>query len=79
MADGFHDDLFRDAVLTQLAASQKIRVAAQQNVRAAARHVGGDGDSAHMTGLSHDLGFLLVVLGVEHLVRYAPEPDEVGK
>ena len=79
VADGFHDDLFRDAILTQLAPGQKIRVAAQQNVRAAARHVGGDGDRAHVTGLGHDLGFLLMVLGVQHFVRHAPQPDEMRK
>ena len=32
-----------------------------------------------MTGLGHDLGFLLVILGVEHLVAHAAQLDEVGE
>src|SRR5690606_20124380 len=43
-------------------------VAAQQDVGTTAGHVGGDGDGTRATGLGDDLGFLVVVLGVEHLV-----------
>ncbi len=43
-------------------------VAAQQDVGTTAGHVGGDGDRTRATGLGDDLGFLVVVLGVEHLV-----------
>ena len=50
-------------------AGHEFRIAAEQNVGAAAGHVGGDGDHALAAGLSDDLGFLLVELGVEHDVR----------
>jgi hypothetical protein len=46
-------------------------VAAQHDVGAAARHVGGDGDHLRPAGLRHDVGFAGVLLGVEHLVRQA--------
>ena len=48
------------------------RVAAQQDIRAAARHVGGDGDGAVMAGLCHDVGLLVMVLGVQHLMCLMP-------
>ena len=41
---------------------------AQFDVGAAPGHVGGDGDRALLPGAGHDLGLLLVVLGVEHRV-----------
>ena len=46
-------------------------VAAEQDVRAAAGHVGGDGDRPAAPGLGDDGGFLLVELGVEDVVRDA--------
>ena len=50
----------------------KLGVAAQQDVGAAAGHVGRDGDRADAARLGDDLGLALVVLGVQHLVRDAP-------
>ncbi len=44
-------------------------VAAELDVGAAAGHVGGDGDGTRHAGLGDDVGFLLMVAGVEHLVR----------
>ncbi len=44
-------------------------IAAEDDIGAAAGHVGGDGDGALAPGLGHDLGLTLVMLGVEHLVR----------
>ena len=41
------------------------------DVRAAARHVGGDGHLARLSGLRDDFRFLHVMLGVEHVVRHA--------
>ena len=46
-------------------------VAAEQDVGAAAGHVGGDGDRALAAGLRDDVGLALVLLGVEHVVRDA--------
>ena len=45
------------------------KVAAQHNVGATARHVGGNGDHLAAPSLGHDVGFALVLFGVEHLVR----------
>ena len=48
-------------------------VAATQNdVGAAASHVSGHGYGVQFARLGDDGGFVLVVLGVQHLVRYAP-------
>ena len=47
-------------------------VAAEHDVGAAARHVGGDGDHLRPAGLRDDLRLALVLLGVQHLVR---QPD----
>jgi hypothetical protein len=49
-------------------AGQQLGVAAEQDVDAAAGHVGGDGDRAEPAGLGDDLGLTEVLLGVEHLV-----------
>src|SRR5690606_15130504 len=43
-----------------------LQVAAELDVGTTARHVGGDGDGARHAGIGDDLGFLLVVAGVEH-------------
>ncbi|MCY1505062.1 hypothetical protein D9M68_392570 [compost metagenome] len=43
-------------------------VAAEEDVGTTTGHVGGDGHGARTTGLGDDLGFLLVVLGVQYLM-----------
>ena len=43
-------------------------VAAEEDVCAATRHVGGDGDGSFAPGLGDDLGFAFVVLGVQDVV-----------
>ena len=43
--------------------------AAKNNIGAATRHVGCDSYRAWPTGLGDNLGFFLVVLGVQYLVR----------
>ena len=48
VAGGRLDDFVGVVFLTHGAAGQKVRVAAQQNVGAAAGHVGGDGHGAHV-------------------------------
>src|SRR5207247_6446392 len=47
---------------------EEVWVAAEQDVGAAARHVGRDRDGALAAGLGDDLGLALVVLGVQDLV-----------
>src|SRR6185312_2965148 len=54
----------------RLGAGEPFRVAAEDDVGAAAGHVGGDGDGALAPGLGHDRRLALVVLGVEHDVRH---------
>ena len=48
-----------------------LRVAAEDDVGAATGHVGGDGDGALAAGLRDDVRLVLVVLGVEDVVRDA--------
>ena len=45
------------------------KVAAQHNVGATARHVGGNGDHLAAPSLGHDVGFTLMLFGIEHLVK----------
>jgi hypothetical protein len=49
---------------------QHVGIAAELNVGAASRHVGGDGDRAWHARLRNDPGLLLVVAGVQHLMRH---------
>ena len=49
-------------------AGERLGVAPEQDVGAAAGHVGRDRDRGVAAGLGDDLGLALVVLGVEHLV-----------
>ena len=55
--------------LAEFQARHELGVAAQNDVRAAARHVGGYGDRMHAARLRHDLRLALHILrlGVEHL------------
>ena len=67
--------LLADEVL----AGHELGVAAEQDVGAAAGHVGGDGDHAEAAGLGDDLGFLLVELGVEDDVADAFALEDFGE
>ena len=71
VAGGLVDDLLAEAGLPQVVLGQVLGVAAEHDVRAAAGHVGGDGDGPQLARLGHDLRFALVLLGVEDVVRYA--------
>ena len=51
---------------------QRLGVTAEDDVGAAAGHVGGDRHSARPARLGDDLGFPLVMLGVQHGVIDAP-------
>ena len=79
IAGGLADDLLGEAGLAQVGLGQKLRVAAQHNVGAAAGHIGGDGDGAQLAGLGHDLRFLLVILGVEDGMGDAPLFQQAGE
>lgn len=58
-------------LVAQLLVDQEVDVAAEHDVGAAAGHVGGHRDRSQAPGLGDDAGLLLVVLGVEHVVRNA--------
>ena len=58
-------------VLQEMLARHRFRIAAQQNVRAAAGHVRRHGHRAFASRLRDDSRFALVLLGVQHLVRNA--------
>ncbi len=47
----------------------RLRTAAEHDVRAAARHVGGDGDRTRAAGLGDDVCLALMLLGIQHFVR----------
>ena len=79
IAGGLRDDLIGIARSGQLVLGHIGGVAAQHDVRAAARHVGGDGNGAGAARLGHDHGLLVVVLGVKHLMLDALPLQQGGK
>ena len=58
-------------LLAQALAGQEVGVAAEQNVGAAAGHVGRNRHRAFAPGLRDDERFALVILGVQHFVPHA--------
>lgn len=71
--------LLGECALLQLGGYEGLGIAAEHDVGAAARHVGGHGDGALAARLGHDLGLALVVLGVEHLVPDTAFPEQRGE
>ena len=67
-----HTQLLRDSLLHQLLLSHEFRVTTQQNVGAAASHVGGDGDHAFPSGLRYKLSLALVELGIQYDMLLQP-------
>ena len=72
--DGFGDRLFDGLFL-----GEEIGVAAKENVGTAAGHVGGDGNAGVAAGLSDDVGFAFVILGVQHFVLDAHFSENRGE
>src|SRR3989304_4180846 len=66
-------------LLAQELLGEEVRVAAEQDVGAAPRHVRGDRHRALAPRLRDDLRLALVVLGVEDLVPDAPLLEELGE
>ncbi len=58
-------------VFEEMLARQKFRIAAEENVRAATRHVRGNGDGALAARLGNHARFTLVLLRVQDLMRNA--------
>ena len=61
------EQVLAEVFFTHLRLCHELGVAAQHDISTTACHVGGDGDGTLFTGLRHDLGFALVVLGVQHV------------
>ena len=78
-AGGLGDEVVGEAGLPEVVLGQELGVAAQHDVGTTAGHVGGHGDGAELAGLGHDLGFLLVVLGVEDVVLHAGLLQKAGE
>ena len=72
--DGFNLLVSRVFQFAQLS----LPVTTQHNVGTTTSHVGGNGNSARATGLSHDIGFHCVELGIQHLVLDALLVQHVG-
>ncbi len=62
------DQLIGKSCLAQIVLCHVLRIAAEHDIRAAACHVGGNGNGTELTGLRDDLSFLLMILGVEQIV-----------
>ena len=61
------EQVLAEVLLAHLGFRHELGVAAQHDIGTTACHVGGDGDGTLFTGLRHDLGLALVVLGVQHV------------
>ena len=71
VADGFFDNCVFVALTAHFVLSHKFGVSAQQNIRTASGHVGGNGDGALLAGLRDDFRLALVEFGVQNYVLYA--------
>ena len=67
-AGRFGNHLFGVAFFSHFGFRHEFRVAAENNIGTAARHVRGDGHRAVLTGLRNDFGFFFVIFRVEHFV-----------
>ena len=61
------EQVLAEVLLAHLGLCHELGVAAQHDIGTTACHVGGDGDGTLFTGLCYDLGFALVVFGVQHV------------
>ena len=59
-----------ETAIAQSPVEQEVDVAAQHDVGTAAGHIGGHRHRGEPTRLGDDVGLLLVLLGVEHVVRH---------
>ena len=73
------DGLLVEAGFFQVVFRKELRVAAEHDVRAAARHVRRDRDRAELARLGDDLGFLLVVLRVQNVMTDARALEQLGE
>ena len=78
-AAGVGDRLFLVALFLHLFLRFEVRVAAQDDVGTAARHVRRDGDGAFAAGLRDDLSFAHVLLRVQHVMGNAAALQHGGQ
>ena len=79
IAVGLVDQLLGELHAAHLGLGHKLRVAAQLDVGTAARHVRRDRDGALLACLRDDLGFLVVIFRVEHLMLDSALFQQGGK
>ena len=77
--DSLGDYLLGDLTLSQFCSCEEFSVTAQHDIGTTSCHVGSDGNSAVLTGLSNDLSFLSVLLGVEDFVLDALSLQHSGE
>src|SRR3954467_9498124 len=70
-------DLVRGRLRPHLAAGEELWIAAEEDVGAAAGHVGGNGDAPLAPGLRDDLRLALVLLGVQDVMGNAALLEEL--
>ena len=70
VAGGLGDDVLLEAGLFEVGLGEVFGVAAEHDIRAAARHVRGYRDGAELARLGDDLRLALVLLGVQDIVLY---------
>ena len=66
-------------VLQAIVAGHGLGIAAEENVRSAARHIGGDRNRPLAARLRNNVRFALVLLGVEHLMGDAGFLQQIGE
>ena len=66
----FRRDLLPVCLIQRLLSGSElgIQIASQDNICAAARHIGGDRDNTRPASLGNNFSFLFMILGVQYLV-----------
>ena len=65
--------------LAQFLLGAELQIAAKLNIRAAARHIGGNGHRAQPASLRHNIGFALMLASVQNLVFYTLFIEEAAE
>ena len=68
-----------DEAALKVVERQRLGVAAEHDIRAAACHVGGDGNGAVLAGLRDDIRLALMMLRVQHGVLNALRLEDLGQ
>ncbi|MPN06768.1 hypothetical protein SDC9_154025 [bioreactor metagenome] len=79
VARGFVDNILVVAGLAKVAFGKIFRVASEHYIGSASGHVGRDGHGAELAGLGDYLGFLLMVLSIQHIMLDALFFEHLGQ